>query len=187
MVRAPCDSRAGSARTLTAMRRRTTGAAALVLGALAVACSNQAPTVLPSRPSATTAAPSVVPSAARRLTPAPGVRAPAGVATPAVVRGTIWLGFEACVGLTPGPTSPYLPPPGENDFVVVFPKGWRVVPAHAADPRFGDQFEVLDEAGRVVARDEDAVEVHGVIRAIQASPCGFGWPISAGGVRPTQD
>jgi hypothetical protein len=100
------------------------------------------------------------------------------VATDAVIRGAIYLGFEACVGLTPGPDSPYLPPMGQDDFVLVFPKGWKVVPAHATNPLFGDHFQVLDATGKVVAGDGDMVDIDGVISKIEASYCGFGWPIS---------
>ena len=198
MVPARCDSRAleahrprnpatDRARTLISMRPRIGPGAALPtatawLAALLVACSTPA-----SAPSATTPAPTlsaspvvtVVPSLAPSPTPRIGVRAPAGVATDAFVRGEIYLGFEACVGLTPAPDSPYLPPVGQDDFVVVFPKGWKVVPAHPTSPRFGDDFQVFDAAGSVVAVDGDQVEVAGVISILEASYCGFGWPISA--------
>ena len=59
-----------------------------------------------------------------------GIPAPAGVATAGTISGVIYLGFEACVGLTPGPESQYLPPAGpERDFVLLFPRGWKVVSA----------------------------------------------------------
>ena len=104
-----------------------------------------------------------------------------------MVRGSIYLGFEACVGLTPDATSPYRPPVGEDDFVVVFPKGWRVVPEHATDPRFGDHFQVFDTTGHVVAVDGDVLEIKGVVRASAASHCGFGWPISVRQAKVVQD
>ena len=203
MVPARCDSRAleahrprnpatcnaaskgdgwarGDARTLTAMRNRlatTTAVAttALCLAALLVACSVAAPSRTPPAPTVPVSpAATVAPSPTPRL----GVRAPAGVTTDAVIRGAIYLGFEACVGLTPGPDSAYLPPIGQDDFVVAFPKGWKVVPAHPSNPLFGDHFQVLDATGQVVAVDGDILEIEGVISMIEASYCGFGWPIS---------
>jgi hypothetical protein len=119
-------------------------------------------------------APSELPPA----TPATGIPAPAGVATNGTVSGVVYLGFEACVGLTPGSQSQYVPPPGpERDFVLSFPKGWKVVPAHRKNPRYGDHFRILDRSGNVVAEDGDVVEVAGEIKAISATFCGFGWPI----------
>jgi hypothetical protein len=106
------------------------------------------------------------------------VRAPSGVATNATVSGTIYLGFEACVGLTPDGSSPYLPPTGQDDFVLLLPKGWEVVAAHPVHPRFGDHFELLDRDGKLVAHDADVLEVTGEIRAVEATYCGFGWPIT---------
>ena len=166
------------------MRHRLAAAAAaataaLWMAVLLVACSTPAPSAttpaatVPASPAAT-----VVPSLAPTPTPRIGVRAPAGVTTEAVIRGAIYLGFEACVGLTPGPDSPYLPPVGQDDFVVFFPKGWKVVPAHPSNPRFGDHFQVLDAAGHLVAVDGDVLEIDGVIRMSEATYCGFGWPIS---------
>ena len=169
------------ARTLIAMRNRLATATrvattALCLAALLVACSAAAPSPTSPAPTAPASpAPTVVPSPTPRL----GVRALAGVATDAVIRGAIYLGFEACVGLTPGPDSAFLPPIGQDDFVVVFPKGWRIVPAHPSNPLFGDHFQVLDATGQVVAVDGDVLEIDGVISMIEASYCGFGWPISA--------
>jgi hypothetical protein len=159
------------------MRNRL-AAASLVAVASFAACANQAPSALPSAPSATTPTATVAPSVAPSPTPLVGVRAPAGVRTAVVVRGAIYLGFEACVGLAPDGTSPYLPPIGEDDFVVVFPRGWKVVPEHAADPRFGDHFQVFDAIGELVAVDGDVLEINGVVRASAASHCGFGWPMS---------
>lgn len=169
------------ARTLIAMRNRLATATrvattALCLAALLVACSAAAPSPTSPAPTAPASpAPTVVPSPTPRL----GVRAPAGVATDAVIRGAIYLGFEACVGLTPGPDSAFLPPIGQDDFVVVFPKGWKIVPAHPSNPLYGDHFQVLDATGQVVAVDGDVLEIDGVISMIEASYCGFGWPISA--------
>lgn len=94
------------------------------------------------------------------------------------MRGSIWLGFEGCVGLTTAADSAYLPPVRQDDFVLFFPKRWKVVAEHPKNPRFGDHFEVLDRDGKVVARDGDVLEVSGVIRAIEATYCGFGWPIT---------
>lgn len=120
-------------------------------------------------------APSLAPSPTQNI----GIPAPTGMATVATVSGVIYLGFEACVGLTPGPESRYVPPPGpERDFVLEFPKGWKVVPAHPKNPRYGDQFKILDRTGRVVAEDGDVLEVTGVIKAISATFCGFGWPLT---------
>ena len=159
-------------RLATATRVATT---ALCLAALLVACSAAAPSPTSPAPTAPASpAPTVVPSPTPRL----GVRAPAGVATDAVIRGAIYLGFEACVGLTPGPDSAFLPPIGQDDFVVVFPKGWKIVPAHPSNPLYGDHFQVLDATGQVVAVDGDVLEIDGVISMIEASYCGFGWPIS---------
>ena len=168
------------------MRLRTAAAVGLAVAGLLAACSTQVPSVLPSTPAATIPAAAVVPSVAPSPTPLVAVRAPGGVATPGVVRGEIYLGFEACVGLTPGPTSPYLPPLGEDDFVLAFPRGWKVMPEHPTAPRFGDGFQVLDGSGRVVARDGDELEVDGVIRAKAASHCGFGWPISVRSAQPSK-
>lgn len=168
----------GDARTLISMRTRLSVATALAAAGLLAACTNQAPSALPSAPGGTTPPPTVGPSLAPSPAPVVRVPAPAGVATAAIVRGAIYLGFEACVGLTPDATSPYLPPIGEDDFVVVIPKGWKVVPEHATDPRFGDHFQLLDATGRLVAVDGDVLEISGVIRASAASHCGFGWPIS---------
>lgn len=112
-------------------------------------------------------------------TPSTGIPAPTGVATTATVSGVIYLGFEACVGLTPGPESQYVPPAGpERDFVLLFPKRWKVVPAHPRNPRYGDHFRILDPSGKVVAADGDVLEVTGEIKAISATFCGFGWPIN---------
>ena len=183
MVPAHCDSRVleahrRRARTLIAMQTRLVVAAALATAALLAACSTQAPNALPSATSTTTPTATAEPSLGPSPTPFVGVRVSAGVRTVVIVRGAIYLGFEACVGLTPGPDSPYLPPIGEDDFVVVFPKGWKVVPEHVTDPRFGDHFQVLDGTGRLVAVDGDVLEINGVVRASAASHCGFGWPIS---------
>ena len=82
------------------------------------------------------------------------------------------------MGLSPTSASPYLPPVGQDDFVLFFPKGWKVVAAHPRNPRFGDHFEVLDPDGRVVARDGNVLELAGQIRAIEATYCGFGWPVT---------
>jgi hypothetical protein len=109
------------------------------------------------------------------------------VATDAVIRGAIYLGFEACVGLTPAPDSPYRPPIGQDEFVLVFPKGWKVVPAHPSNPLFGDHFQVLDATRQVVAVDGKVVEIDGVISMIEASYCGFGWPISVRQVKLAGD
>jgi hypothetical protein len=166
------------------MRHRLAAAATMAtatpwLAVLLAACSTPAPSAttpaakVPASPAAT-----VVPSLAPGPTPPIGVRAPAGVTTDAVIRGAIYLGFEACVGLTPGPDSPYLPPVGQDDFVVSFPKGWKVVPAHPSNPRFGDHFQVLGSAGEVVAVDGAVLEIDGVIQMSRATYCGFGWPIS---------
>jgi hypothetical protein len=107
-----------------------------------------------------------------------GIPAPAGAATSGTVSGVIYLGFEACVGLTPGPKSQYVPPPGpERDFVLTFPKGWKVLPAHPKNPRYGDHFQVLDSRGKVVAEDGDTLLVTGEIKALSATFCGFGWPM----------
>ena len=116
-------------------------------------------------------------------TPTAGVRAPTGVPTDGTIVGTIWLGFEGCVGLTPGPDSPWLPPLGQDDFVLFLPRGWAVAAQHPRNPRFGDHFELLDGAGRVVATDGDVLEVAGEIRAIEATYCGFGWPVTVGEAR----
>ena len=107
-----------------------------------------------------------------------GIHAPAGQTTEGTVVGTIYLGFEACVGLTPGPQSPFLPPLGpERDFVLFFPSGWKVVPAHPRHPRYGDDFQVLDRSGKVVAEAGDVLVATGEIAAISATFCGFGWPV----------
>jgi len=191
MVPARCDSRdlqgchprnpaTDGARTLISMWKPSATAPAVAIVILCVtvllaACSTAAPsaTTVPASPAAT-ASPSLMPSPTPRLR----VRAPAGVATDAVIRGAIYLGFEACVGLTPGPDSPYLPPLGQDDFVLVFPKGWKVVPAHPTNPLFGDDFQVHDATGKLVAVDGDEVEIEGAISMLQASYCGFGWPIA---------
>jgi hypothetical protein len=136
--------------------------------------ASEAPLGTPGPPSP---AGTAQPTSAALPTPLPVVRAPSGVATAASVRGTIYLGFESCVALTPDAASGYLPPVGE-EFVLFFPKGWKVVPEHPRSPRFGDHFEIRDRAGHLVARDGDALEVTGEIRAIAATFCGFGWPIS---------
>lgn len=107
------------------------------------------------------------------------MHAPRGVVTPATIIGEIWLGFEACVGLTPNADSPVLPPIGQDDFVLVFPRGWKVVPDHPSNPLFGDHFRLVDRDGRIVAEDGDVLEARGQIRAIEATHCGFGWPMSA--------
>jgi hypothetical protein len=156
-------------------------AALLSVAALVAACSGPAPTdtVPPSAvPASGTPVPTAQPSAPPSPSPVVSVRATSGVATAATVRGTIYLGFEACVGLTPDASSAYLPPAGQDDFVLILPKGWKVVAAHPVHPRFGDHFKVLDRKGRVVARDADVLEVTGEIRANEATYCGFGWPIT---------
>ena len=118
------------------------------------------------------------PSSEPVRTPSVGIPAPAGVATVGTISGVIYLGFEACVGLTPGPESQYVPPAGpERDFVLLLPKGWKVVPAHPRNPRYGDHFRILDPSGKVLAEDGDVLEVTGEIKAISATFCGFGWPI----------
>ena len=127
------------------------------------------------------------PSAAATPTAAAGVRAPKDVVTQATVRGVIWLGFEGCVGLTPDGASPYLPPPGQDDFVLFFPRGWRVEPEHPKNPRFGDHFQLLAPSGQVVAHDGDVLEVAGEIRALEATYCGFGWPIDVGAATHVAD
>ncbi len=147
------------------------------------ACSGPPPSGTAAYPTDAPATPSSVPTVLASPTPIPPVRAPAGVATAATVRGAIYLGFEACVGLTPNASSAYLPPFGQDDFVLFFPKGWKVVAAHPSSPLFGDQFTILDHDGTVVARDGDTIEVAGEIRAIEATYCGFGWPVTVGEVR----
>lgn len=171
------------------MRQQRAVAAGFAVAALLAACSTQAPSALPGTPPVATSAASATgePSVAPSPTPVVGVRAPGGVTTEATVVGEIYLGFEACVALAPGPASPYLPPPGQDDFVIVFPRGWKVVPEHPTDPRFGDQFEVFDGSGKVVARDGDRLEVKGLIRAKEASHCGFGWPISVRSAQVAKD
>ena len=145
---------------------------------LVVACSGPAPAGTGVPPASPEPSPVSLPTVPASPTPMPAVRAPTGVATAATVRGEIYLGFEACVGLTPDASSPYLPPLGQDDFVLSFPKGWKVVPAHPSSPLFGDEFELRDPSGTVVARDGDSIQVTGVIRAVEATYCGFGWPVT---------
>ena len=156
-------------------------AALLSVAALLAACSGPAP-IDSVPPSAIPPSEAPVPTGQSSAPPSPspvvGVRATSGVTTAATVRGTIYLGFEACVGLTPDASSAYLPPAGGDDFVLFFPKGWRVVAAHPVHPRFGDHFKVLDRRGKVVARDGDVLEATGEIRASEATYCGFGWPMT---------
>jgi hypothetical protein len=156
-------------------------AALFAVAALMTGCSGPAPigsiAPLATGLSATPTSSDAVP-ASPSTSPVVGVRATAGVATALTVRGAIYLGFEACVGLTPDASSAYLPPVGEDDFVLVLPSGWKVVAAHPAQPIFGDHFELLDADGNVVAHDADTLEVTGRLRATEASHCGFGWPLT---------
>lgn len=151
----------------------------LIAAALIGACSPAPLTTVGPGPSvAPTAQTTASPTAPSGPTQPTGVRAPKDVATTGTVIGTIWLGFEGCVGLTPTSTSPYLPPIGQDDFVLFFPRHWKVVAAHPKNPLFGDHFEVRDPKGHVVARDGDTLAVTGLIRAIEATYCGFGWPVT---------
>lgn len=154
-------------------RTMVAGCLCMILTACTGPAATGSAAALPTAPVISSA-----PTALADPTPNIGIPAPTGVATTATASGVIYLGFEACVGLTPGPESPYVPPAGpERDFVLVFPKGWKVVPAHPRYPRYGDDFRILDRNGKLVAEDGDVLEVTGEIKAISATVCGFGWPI----------
>jgi hypothetical protein len=149
-------------------------AAVLLVGCSAVPSGQTSPAASTPETPIATASQTALPSP----TPMTGIPAAAGVATNGTVSGVIYLGFEACVGLTPGPASQYVPPPGpERDFVLTFPKGWTVLPAHPKNPRYGDHFQVRNSSGKVVAEDGDVLQVTGEIKALAATFCGFGWPL----------
>jgi hypothetical protein len=158
---------------------RVRSGASLLAAVFVAACTAVTPSGAPSEPASTPVASPVTfePTAQPSPTAGPSVRAAAGVRTEAAVVGVIWLGFEGCVGLLPSAGSPYLPPEGEDEFVLAIPSGWKVFPAHPDSPRYGDPFRITDPTGRVVAEDGDEIRLNGVIRPFQASFCGFGWPV----------